>query len=220
MPKTMFATAILATAMLALPALAQQTPAMPLTAEAEHLVLEALDQQLALPLPDWAELDGAASTEMLDLLSVYFREDDGEARLEIYPRGEGEALWSRLYGARIFDQPGLTLANLRSVIIDVYARACRPESVALFQLEPDDGDNIPPLGFVCGAYHDLPGYAGQGEVMIMGFYKSAAGVAMVYQEWRGAAFDPEDSGTWPVTAEQIERRVAQFKAQAALTPVD
>jgi len=214
------ATIILATAFLALPAAAQPAASVPLRADSERFVLNALEQNLALPLPDWLELEGAAPDAMLDRVSVYFQQEEGEARLEIYPRGEGEAFWSRLYGARIIQQPGLALTSLRSVIINVYARACRPEAVALFQFEPDDGDNIPPLGFVCGAYQDLPGYAGQGEVMLIGFYRSDAGVAMIYQEWRGAAFDPTDSDTWPVSGEEIQSRVDQFKAQAGLTPAD
>lgn len=220
MPSLKSAMAGLAFVLLALPVGAQQTEAVPLEVDAEHLTLNALNQTLALPMPDWTEVQGAAPEEMLDLLSVHFQETGGQARLEIYPRGEGEALWSRLYGASIFNQPGLTLTNLRAAMIDVYARTCRPDRVALFQLEPDDGDNIPPLGFVCGAYHDVPGYAGQGEVMIIGFYKSEGGVAAIYQEWRGPAFDPADASTWPVSADQIESRVGQFKSQAALTPVD
>ncbi len=220
MSKTKSAIVLLASALLTLPVVAQQAKAVPLAADSEQFVLNALSQNLALPLPDWAELAGAEPETLLERVSVRFHEDENQARLEIYPRGEGEAFWSRLYGARIFNQPNLALANLRSAIIDVYARACRPETVALFQLEPDDGDNIPPLGFVCGAYLDMPGYAGQGEVMIMGFYRSAGGVATVYQEWRGDAFDPADSSTWPVSTEQIEARVAQFKAQAGLAAVD
>ncbi|WP_131798262.1 hypothetical protein [Devosia elaeis] len=211
---------LLACLLLAMPAGAHQAEAVPLEVAAEHLTLRALDQTLALPLPDWTELQGAAPATMLDLVSVHFREADGQARLEIYPRGEGEALWSRLYGANIFAQPGLTLADLRTAMIDVYARTCRPDRVALFQLEPDNGDDIPPLGLVCGAYRDLPGYAGQGEVMIMGFYKSPAGVAAIYQEWRGPAFDPADASTWPVSSAEVETRFGQFKSQAALRPVD
>lgn len=219
MSKTRSAIVFLASALLAMPAAAQQVAA-PLVIDGEQLVLSALGQDLVLPLPKWGELDDAAPQDLLGLVSVYFREEAGQARLEIYPRGESEALWTRLYGARLFDQPGLALANLRSVIVDVYARACRADSVALFQLEADNGDAIPPLGFVCGAYRDLPGYAGQGEVMVMGFSKSDKGVAMVYEEWRGKAFDPADSATWPVSTEQIEARIAQFKAEASLTPVD
>lgn len=207
-------------ALLVSPVVAQQSSALPLRVEAEQLVFDAMGQQLVLPPPDWRELDGTAPEALLDLVSAYFNEDQSQARIEIYPRGEGEALWTRLYGARIFNQPSLALPNLRSAIIDVYSRACRPETVALFQLEPDDGDMIPPMGFVCGAYLDMPGYAGQGEVMITGFYRSEMGVAMVFQEWRGPAFDPADSATWPVTTAEIETRVVQFKSGAALEPAD
>jgi len=211
---------ILTTALLAMPVLAQEAGALPLQAEADQFVLTVFDQQLKLPLPDWLELADATPEALLERVSVNFREDTTQARVEIYPRGEGEALWSRLYGARIFQQPELTLADLRTAVIDVYGRTCKPETVALFQLEPDDGDKIPPLGFVCGAHRDRLGYEAQGEVMIIGFYRSASGIAMVYQEWRGETFDPQDATTWPVSAEQVEARVAEFKTLAGFAPAD
>ncbi|KKB07951.1 hypothetical protein [Devosia chinhatensis] len=208
------------TGLLILPAFAQTPRPTPLSVENGNLVLLALDQQLALPLPDWLELDGAGPDAILDRMSVQFSEDASEARLELYPRGEGEALWTRLYGARLFRQPNLSLTDLRSVIINVYARACRPDAVALFQLEPDNGEDIPPLGFVCGAYLDLPGYAGQGEVMLARFVRSETGAAMVYQEWRGAAFDTADPASWPISAAQIEQRVEEFKSAAGIIAAD
>jgi hypothetical protein len=211
---------ILTTALLAMPVLAQEAGALPLQAEADQFVLTVFDQQLKLPLPDWLELADATPDALLERVSVNFREDTTQARVEIYPRGEGEALWSRLYGARIFQQPELTLADLRTAVIDVYGRTCKPETVALFQLEPDDGDKTPPLGFVCGAHRDRLGYEAQGEVMIIGFYRSASGIAMVYQEWRGETFDPQDATTWPVSAEQVEARVAEFKTLAGFDPAD
>lgn len=214
------AIAVLVTALLAMPALAQDAGAVPLAADAQHFVLTTFDENLTLPLPDWLELRDAAPGALLERVSVRYHQDEREARLEIYPRGEGEALWSRLYGARIFQQPNLALTNLRAAIIDVYGRSCRSDAVVLFQLEPDDGDTIPPLGFVCGAYENLPGYAGQGEVMVMAFYRSATGVAMIYQEWRGPAFDPQDAGTWPVSSAEVEARVAQFKSLAGFAPAD
>lgn len=219
MSKTKCAIVLLASA-LAMPAAAQQAAAVPLEANSEHFVFSALSQTLALPLPDWSELAGAEPDMLLDRVSVSVRQDDNLARVEIFPRGEGEAIWSRLYGARVFSQADMTLASLRSAIIDVYARTCRADTIALFQLEPDEGDNIPPLGFVCGSYLDLPGYSGQGEVMIVGFYKSERGVATVYQEWRGNAFDATDSSTWPVSVDEIELRVGQFKSQTTLLAVD
>lgn len=220
MSLTKSAMALLANLVLALPVLAQGAPTLPLQADEQQFVLQTFEQDISMPLPDWLELQGATPDTLLDRVSVHFREDEAESRLDIYPRGEGEALWSRLYGARFFRQPNLTLNNLRSAIINVYSQTCRPDAVALFQLEPDDGDNIPPLGFVCGAYLDLPGYSGQGEVMIMGFYRSASGVATIYQEWRGPAFDPQDTASWPVPSETVETRFSQFKSEAGFASAD
>ncbi len=220
MPLTKSALAVLANLVLALPALAQGNNALPLQVDAQQFLLNTFEQGISMPLPDWLELQGATPDTLLDRVSVYFREDEAESRLDIYPRGEGEALWSRLYGARFFRQPNLPLTNLRSAIINVYSQTCRPDAVALFQLEPDDGDNIPPLGFVCGAYLDLPGYSGQGEVMIMAFYRSEAGVATVYQEWRGTAFDPQDTASWPVSSETVQARFSQFKSEAGFSSAD
>lgn len=201
------------------PSFAQDPGSVPLTPQDEYMVLDALGHQLVLPMPDWLTQD-TSSEELLDRVSATFEADGGQAHLEIYPRGESEAFWSELYGARIMSPSATALPDLRDVIIDVYGRACRPETIALFQLEPDAGEEIPPLGFVCGAYRDLPGYAGQGEVMIMGFYRSPKGIAVVYQEWRGEAFDAADASTWPVSAEEIEQRAAQFKSEAVLTQAD
>ncbi len=202
----------------AAPALGQN--ALPFTQDAGRLVLDALGQRLTMPLPDWvaADADLAAISERV---STRFLEDGGQAQLTIYKRGEGEAFWSTLYGARISEQTDMDLDEFRSRVVNVYAQSCDPDSVALFQLEPDTEDGLPPLGYVCGAYLDVfTDFAGQGEVMVMGFYKSAAGLGLVFQEWRGAAFDASTPASWPVPAETVEARMAQFKSDVTLTLLD
>lgn len=202
------------------PAAAQNSPPLPFAQADGKLVLEALGQRLTLPMPSWAE-DAADLESLAEQVSTRFLEESGQAHLEIYPRGEGEAFWSTLYGARLSNQADISLAEFRALVINVYAQSCRPETVALFQLEPDEGEAIPPMGYVCGAYLDsFTDFAGQGEVMVMGFYKSPAGVGMVYQEWRGEAFDAADPASWPVPAELVEAKVAQFKTDVALSVVD
>lgn len=217
-----FALPIVALAALSAPALAQETGnhGLPISSAGNLLELAALGHKVVMPFPAWLADPMPDAASLRDLSTVQFTEIGDQATLEIYPRGEGEAFWSTLYGARITRQADPTLAQMRSVIIDVYARACRPETVALFQLEPDDGDAIPPLGFVCGEYLPATGYVGKGEVMVMGFYKSATGSAMIYQEWQGEAFNPADSTTWPVSTEEIEARIAQLKTETAFSPVD
>ena len=222
-PVTMnkFVLALLAvTAIATSPAWAQAGGTLPFTRADGHLVLETLDQKLTLPVPDWAR-EATSDAELADLVSTRFLEESGQAHLEIYRRGEGEAFWTTLYGARVSNQQGMSLADFRSVVINVYAQSCNPETVALFQLEPDQEDVLPPVGYVCGAYLDgFTAFEGQGEVMVMGFYNSSKGVGMVYQEWRGDAFDATDPATWPVAADVVEAYMARLKSEVSLTAAD
>ena len=202
------------------PALAQVNGALPFALQDGQLVLDALDQRLTLPSPDWAA-EATSEAELSELVSTRFLEESGQAHLEIYKRGEGEAFWSTLYGARLSSQTGTSLADFRSVVINAYAQSCNPDTVALFQLEPDQDDMLPPVGYVCGAYLDgFSAFAGQGEVMIMGFYKSEAGVGMVYQEWRGDAFDASDSSTWPIDGAAVEAYMAKLQSTVTLSAAD
>ena len=212
--------AILAAGLMMLPAPVLAQSALPFTQDGGRLVLDALGQRLTLPLPDWVAADADLAT-ISERVSTRYLDDDGQAQLTIYKRGEGEAYWSTLYGARISNQANMELSDFRSLVVNVYAQSCDPDTVALFQLEPDTEDALPPLGYVCGAYLDaFTDFAGQGEVMVMGFYKSAAGLGMVYQEWRGEAFDASTPSSWPVPAETVEARMAQFKSEVSLTLVD
>lgn len=198
-------------------ALAQDVP---LRVEEGALVVDLLGHRLDLPLPPWLA-DASAPDTFAERVSTRFTDDGSQGRVEIYPRGEGEAFWTRLYGIRITRQALPALADFRSAVVGVYARTCQPAMTAFFQLEADAGDVLPPLGFVCGAYlEQMPGYEGKGEVMVMGFYKTDTGMAMAYQEWRGDAFDPTNSDSWPVTAAEVEAQMALFKSDVTLTLAD
>lgn len=213
--------ALLMVSLLLTPAatLAQSGARLPFSHESGQLVLETLGQRLVLPPPDW--VDVTALDTIAEQVSTRFLEDAGQAQLTIYKRGEGEAFWSTLYGARLNTRTDIDLAQFRSLVVNVYAQSCDPDTVALFQLEPDEDDYVPPLGYVCGAYLDaFSDLAGQGEVMVMGFYETEAGLGMVYQEWRGGAFDASTPENWPVAAETVEARMAQFKSDVSLTLVD
>lgn len=202
----------------ALPVAATETASPVLSRAGEQLALEALEQRLLMPAPDWlaagAEIDPNAPETLLEA-------DAQEVSLLLYPRAESEAFWTTRVGARLSLDGNANLKAYRDVVIIGYAQICRPELTAFFQLSPDQGEELAPLGFACGGYNDrLSGYQGKGEVMIMRFLKTARGVGVVYQEWLGPAFDPATPASWPVDTALIERRVAQFEAEVALGLVD
>lgn len=212
---------LVATSGLAVPALAQVITEPSVSEEGNALVLDAIGHSFSLPLPDWLSSAERLSGNVWPLVDSTYRADDSQALLEIYPKGETQALWKTLYGVRITLEADRPLSDYRSAVMYGYSQTCKPELTGFFQFGEDDGDNLAPLGFVCGAYLDsLTAYRGEGEVMVMSFRKSEKGVAIVYQEWRGEAFDPSKPATWPVATDVVEARAKQLQAEATLTLAD
>lgn len=202
------------------PAFAQGLGDAPLSEVAGQLALDALGQRLVMPMPDWAE-QTSTLVQLSDKALARYTEDAGQAQLELYRAGENEKFWTTLYGARLSNRVNMSLQDFRSSVINVYAQGCDPDTIALFQLEPDDGDVLPPLGYVCGAYADhIIDFVGEGEVMVMGFYRSDVGIGMVYQEWRTPRFDARDTQSWPISPKEIEARMAQLKDEVSLRRAD
>lgn len=203
------------------PAWAQTAGEAPLIEAGNALVLDAAGHSLSLPLPDWLTAAERLSGNIRPLVETSFVSDDNQALLEIYPKGETRDDWDTLYGARITRETGRPLTDYRSAVMYGYSQTCKPELTGFFQFGEDAGDQPAALGFVCGAFLDrLDGYAGEGEVMVMTFRKTEAGVAIAYQEWRGPAFDPSDPATWPVTTEALQARADQLQAETRLTLSD
>lgn len=205
----------------AFPGLAQERSEPPLSDEDGGLVLGLDDYELWLPAPNWLDPATQQSGDLIGQVDAVFRSGEGEALLEIYPRGEGEALWSTLYGARISTGTHFSLSAYRDAVMSGFARNCSPEQIGFFQLGVDEGDMLAPLGYVCGAFDArLRTYRGLGEVMVMGFRKQGDAVALIFQQWRGKAFDPSDPASWPVPTSLVEARARQLQAEPRLQPAD
>lgn len=216
-----FAIALMLSVVPAVSAQAQVRSEPPLVTEGDQLVLEAMDQRMVLPMPDWLSEAQRQDGDVRAHLETVYVADDAQALLEIYPKGESQALWSTLYGARITRQTNVSLVDYRAAVMSAYARNCKPEVTGFFQLGPDEGESLAPLGFVCGSYLDtLTGYQGLGEVMVVSFRKSEKGIAIVYQEWRGKSFDPAQPASWPVATQTVEARANQLNSAAELSALD
>ena len=203
-------------ALLTLPALAQIRSEPPLAAVAEGLELTTLGLRLVLPAPDWVAAELPADAVLTSFEAV-FRSGDNEADLELYQNGAIHALAKTRYGAHVISDPAAVAADYRDVVLDGFSRACLPGLTAFVQLGEDADDIEAPLLLICGAQR---GDRGQGEVMAMNLRTSQAGLAIVYQQWRGAAFDPASAESWPTAPGTIEARARQLQAGTALTLAD
>src|SRR4051812_10904527 len=99
------------------PAFAQIRSEPPLTDGDGGLVLAAHGYELWLPAPDWLDGEEQQSGTIRPQIDATFRAGETTALLEIYPKGESEALWSTLYGARISTGSAFGLKEYRAVIM-------------------------------------------------------------------------------------------------------
>ena len=205
----------------ALPAGAQELSEAPVKQQGNGMVLTGLEHVLSMPLPDWLSPAERLGGDAIERVNASYRADAKQALLEIYPKGQSQEQWSTLFGARITLDAGRPLTDYRSAVMYGYSQTCKPELTGFFDFGSDDGDTLPVLAFVCGAYLDsLKGYAGLGQVMIVSFARTDTATAIAYQEWKGAAFDPSRPETWPVGRETLKTRAEQLKAETALTQAD
>jgi hypothetical protein len=218
----MLAAGLAGALLLAFPAMAQEAAPEPVLSAADSkLLLDVPGQRLAMPLPDWINAGEVSSGDVRPLVELSYSVENGQVRLDVRPKGQSQTDWKTAFGAHLQEQTSGTLVGFRRSVMAGYGQTCQPNTMAFFQFGQDSGDELAPLGFACGAFFDgIEGFAGQGEVAVMSFRKSAKGVAVFYQAWRGPAFDPAKASSWPVPTKVVEERSRQLQAEVSLTLAD
>lgn len=214
------AAALLSTALVVAPLAALAEPSKspaPITQEGGSFHFDAAGHRFSVPFPDWLTAAERLSPDVMGLIESNYYSGPLQAFVEFFPKGQSIDNWRTTYAARITLESGRSLEDYRRASIFGYSQACKPEVTGVFYFGEETADFFPALGFVCGAYRDdIEALKGQGEVMVSVFRKTDAGVAVVYQEWKGPAFDPSNPTTWPVTTEVLQARADQLQADAKL----
>ena len=193
------------------------TPPVPVIQEGGSFHFDAAGHRFIVPVPDWLTAAERLSPDIMGLIESNFYVDPLQAFVEFFPKGQSLEDWRTTYAARITLEAGRSLEDYRRASVFGYSQACKPEAIGVFYFGEQRPDFFPALGFVCGAYRDdIKGLRGQGEIMVSVFRKTDAGVAVVYQEWKGPAFDPSNPATWPVTTSALQARADQLQAEAKL----
>jgi hypothetical protein len=208
-----------AASLVALPLLAQSDAGAPkpVTQEGAAWHFDAAGHRFTIPFPDWLSAAERLSPDVAALVEANYYADPTQAFVEFFPRGESLENWTTTYAARVTLSPGRSLEDYRRATIFGYSRACQPEATGVFMFGEQTEDFFPALAFICGAYLDtIPQLKGMGEVMVSVFRKTDAGIAVIYQEWRGPAFGTYQPETWPVTPDALEARAGELQAAALL----
>jgi hypothetical protein len=204
------------TALVAPPLAAQTGPvAAPVIQEGQAFHFDALGHRITMPFPDWLEAADLLSSDVVSLVEANYFADRAQAFVEFFPKGESVNSFTTTYAARMTMQPGRSLQDYRQATIFGYSSTCRQDSIGVFLFGEETPDFFPALAFICGRYIDsIPGLGGMGEVMVSVFRKTEAGVAVVYQEWRGPAFNAYEPASWPISPAALELRANQLQADA------
>jgi hypothetical protein len=201
--------------MAASPVTYAQEDSAPVTQDGASLNFDAVGHRFSVPLPDWLTPAERLSPDVIGLVEHNTYADPMQAFVEFFPKGQSLEHWSTTYVARVTKEAGRTLADYRSATVYGYSKTCKPEAMGVFYFGEETPDFFPALGFVCGAYLDnIASLRGQGEIMVSVFRKTDSGIAVVYQEWKGPAFDPSNPATWPVSRENLQARADQLQADA------
>jgi hypothetical protein len=177
----------------------------------------AAGHRIVMPLPDWLSAAERLSADVLGKVEHNTYADAQQAFVEFFPAGQSIDNWTTTYAARVTNDATRSLADYRQATIVGYSKPCKPEATGVFLFGEETPDFFPALAFVCGAYLDtIATLKGQGEVMVSVFRKTGTGVAVVYQEWKGPAFDPSNPETWPVDRATLEARAKQLQDETEL----
>jgi len=200
----------------ATPALAQEPV---VGRDGVNLTFTALGHRFVLPTPDWLTPTERLQPDILPLVESTTYADAAQAFVEFFPRGQSVEDWRTTYAARLTLNPGRSLDDYRRATMYGYSQICREDAIGFFNFGEETADQFPALGMVCGAYKETGALKGLGEVMVAVFRKTDGGVAMVYQEWKGPAFDPSEPKTWPVDAEAFQARAKELQEVVRLEAV-
>jgi len=211
-------TLLLALALLAIsPSIAEEPPT--LGRDGVNLSFSALGHRFVLQTPDWLAPAQRLSPDLLPLLESNTYGDANQAFVEFFPKGQSVDDWTTTYAARLTLQPGRSLDDYRRATMYGYSQICKEEALGFFNFGEETDTFFPALGMACGAYKDNGKLRGLGEVMVAVFRKTDTGIAMIYQEWKGRAFDPSDPTTWPVDAKAFQARAKELQDVVTLEKV-
>jgi len=167
-------------------------------------VIRLFDSVLIYPLPDWTKLNSSKALQS----SRYNRlQQPGIFALEAVPIEETHTNWKNQYALlAIQNFRGGPVRNMQLTERN-FQEGCAAGTVRMVHGVAREG--VPTLLVACGAY---AAKADTGEVGVFVFLQRGQTAVRLYREWRGPAFDPDDSKTWPVNRAQLMKVFKQLQS--------
>ncbi|MEO0545748.1 MAG: hypothetical protein AAF035_02260 [Pseudomonadota bacterium] len=167
-------------------------------------IIRLFDSVLLYPLPDWTPLNTSTAMQA----SRFKRgQQPGVFSLQAIPREETYQDWKNLYALLAIQNFRGGPARNMMLAESNFQQGCAPGTVRMERGTAREG--VPTLLVACGAYAKQPD---MGEVGVFVFLQRGNTAVRLYREWRGPAFDPDDTAAWPVERPQLMKVFNQLQA--------
>ncbi|PIW30714.1 MAG: hypothetical protein COW30_01705 [Rhodospirillales bacterium CG15_BIG_FIL_POST_REV_8_21_14_020_66_15] len=167
------------------------------------------DAIVHFPGPSWLVAGNPAD-------QIEFRREQNGATfvLEQIPKGEKFETWTQMYALMALYNESLTLNDFIVQSLGLYLEACGKENFSL-RKSFKQGDAGPTYLIICRDTPNGPenfGYGnGVGEIAAMTFRQYKNTFVKVYHEWRGKAFQSDDTQSWPVSTPVLKDMLQNIK---------
>lgn len=190
------------------------TAAGDFTVTGDIITVTSLGHELTLPVPAWGRINGVGDAATMQLIRTPTGTD--EETLEFIPVTESIDAWTRMLAAMVVARPGYTAADHQKGIEAAFTQGCAKDSLQVGTAMQAELGLPAVIIAACGAYAvagtGTP--AGSGELFVGSITETAKGAVKFYQEWRGKAFNPGNTGSWPVGGQEFATALMDFHVVA------
>lgn len=204
-------------------AVSARAESIDITTDERVILFERAGHHVAVPFPGFVplEVQGDVVLEHVKISTTTFAE--GVELVEFISVNESFDDWTGLTAAMIVNDPDYPLNAMIGSLVAPFRAACEEDNLVFTTIPPQAAFRNQTYVVLCGAYKpsDSPQVTeGQGEILLATVHETGQGIAKVYSEFRGPAFDVNDQATWPLHQVQFMLHAVELQARSGLWAIE
>jgi|GEM_PF-2783548 len=191
-----------------------QTDAERVVRNEAGLTVTANSHQVTLPVPAWME-NTMPGDDVSAAVDVFRQIMPGGELVELIAPDQDADSWTHKTSAFLMNHEAFPADMHIKLVVSAFQQNCIEDKLRFQVLQPAVEGGEPVALLVCAQFNN-----GEeaGEVMAVTIVQSEAATARIYVEWRGPAFDADESETWPVSSvADLRDTIARLSGGAAIT---
>lgn len=131
--------------------------------------------------------------------------DANVEQIDFVPVSESFDDWTGHLSALAIKAPDVAYETMVGSLVAPIRQICSPDRVLTTTISPQGSARFGTYVVMCGQYAENAAGVdeGEGEILLAVVLKTAAGAVKVWTEFRGPAFDLDNSETWPISEAEL-----------------